>query len=141
MHSFKKRQIFRSSLIIRARQTFFSHRDILTASAVNGLGFIIVTASNILWYYLIVRNYSGVDSGNLLLAMSVAGLINLLDLGTSMGLIRIMSMSELPAHKNMAFAAFEASIWIGLTLQLFVGAAALHPMVKVCRGGKFGLRR
>lgn len=106
-------------------RSLLTRRNLLAASAINGFGFILVTVSNILWYYLIVRNYSGVESGNLLLAMSVAGMINLLDLGTSMGLTRMISMNELPSHRNLAVTAFQSSILVGLSLQFAVGSAAV----------------
>lgn len=102
-----------------------TRRHLLTASAINGTGFILASAVTVLWYFLIVKRYSAVESGRLLLAMSVAGMINLLDLGTSMGLTRLLSVSEQPADQSIATRAFRSAIWLGSALQLLVGSAAV----------------
>lgn len=102
-----------------------TRRHLLAASAINGAGFILASAATVLWYFLIVKRYSAAESGRLLLAMSVAGMINLIDFGTSMGLTRLLSVSEQPADRSMATRAFRSAIWLGSALQLLVGSVAL----------------
>lgn len=70
-------------------------KKLMNASFAGGLGFIISSLIVLIWSYILVKLYPASESGQLLLCLSVAGLINMLDLGTSVGITRVLSHSQL----------------------------------------------
>ncbi len=59
----------------------------------NGGGFLASSAVTIFWYWLVLKTYSGTESAALLLDISTAGVITLVDMGASLGLISVLSRS------------------------------------------------
>jgi O-antigen/teichoic acid export membrane protein len=125
-------------MMLSSSTPLLTRRHLLTASAINGGGFLMASLATVFWYFLIVRLYPSSESGLLLLAMSVAGLINLLDLGASMGLTSILSTTENEADRSRANASFRSALVIGLGTQFMAGSVAVavwralaHPDLSV----------
>jgi O-antigen/teichoic acid export membrane protein len=102
----------------------FRHK-LLSASAINGGGFILSSITVLLWSYLLVRSYPAAASGQLLLSLSVAGLINLLDLGVSIGLIRVISALDPVVYPHSPWNYFRSAIWLITLTELVVGFVAV----------------
>lgn len=103
----------------------FDRRKFIIASAINGVSFIISSIVVLLWSFLLVRTYSGQDSGYLLLSLSVAGIINMIDLGVSMGLTRVISMEREEKPPFSPENYFLSALSVTLILELVVGGLAV----------------
>lgn len=102
-----------------------TRRRLLGASAINGGGFLLASLVVLLWSFLMVRAYPGEASGQMLLALSVAGLINSLDLGVSMGLVRVISMERDAAHPYSPRSYFLSALSVTCITELLVGLPAV----------------
>jgi len=102
-----------------------TRRKLLGASVINGSGFMLASLATVGWYFLVVRSYSGNASGQLLLAFSVAGLINLLDLGVSLGLVRVISAGDGISHPYSPWSYFRSALWVTTLTELLVGSIAV----------------
>jgi len=87
---------------------------LISASFINAGGFIFSSLVVLFWSYLLVKLYPANDSGGLLLCLSCAGMVNLLDFGTSIGITRIISSenSSLYSHhpRNYLLSAVIVSL-------------------------------
>lgn len=105
--------------------TQLTRRAFLSASLINGGGFMFASLATVLWYFMVVKGYRGTVSGQLLLAMSVAGLINCLDFGVSMGLVRIFSLGDERSSIYSQREYFQAALWITGAVEISVGVIAV----------------
>lgn len=105
--------------------TQLTRRTFLSASLINGGGFMLASLATVLWYFMVVKGYHGNASGQLLLAISVAGLINCLDFGVSMGLVRIFSLGEERSSVHSQRDYFQAALWITSAVEITVGIVAV----------------
>jgi O-antigen/teichoic acid export membrane protein len=99
-------------------------KKFLGASAINGAGFIVVSILNVLWYFLIINQYDRTASGLLLVGISIAGLVNLLDLGVSLGLINAMAQATGSVARSPWKRYLAATICICL-MEVLAGMAAV----------------
>lgn len=103
-----------------------TRRRIQTASIVNGSGFILASFAMVLWYFLVVRSYPGEAAGQLLLALSVAGLINLLDLGVSQGLISVLSSANDVPHRHSRWNYIRSALLVTTIIELLIAPLAVY---------------
>jgi O-antigen/teichoic acid export membrane protein len=102
-----------------------THRKLRSASVINGSGFMLASLATVLWYFLVVRSYSGEASGKLLLSLSMSGLINLLDLGVSFGLVRVLSAGNERTSLHSQWHYFRSALWVTTLTVLLVGPIAV----------------
>ena len=118
--------------------TLVSRQRLLGASAVNGIGFLIASAVAIGWWLLVTRLYPAEESGRLILAISVAGVINLLDLGASAGLVSLVSAQQGTAKPPFdARKLFKVALTSVLLVETIIGAASLAWWLGVHQDDKF----
>jgi len=96
-------------------------RKLLRASSINGGGFIFSSFVILLWSYLLVTLYSAYESGLLLLCLSVAGILNLADLGVSIGITKIVSSANSEDCGHSPWQFFISSLLVTLVVELVVG--------------------
>lgn len=102
-----------------------TRRKMFSASAINGGGFMLASLATVLWYFLIVRYYPGEASGQMLLSLSVAGLINLLDLGVSLGLVSVLSAGNEISGRHSRWDYVRSALLVTTLTELLVGSLAV----------------
>jgi len=102
-----------------------TRRKMFNASAINGGGFMLASLVTVLWYFLIVRSYPGEASGQMLLSLSMAGLINLLDLGVSLGLISVLSAANETSGRYSRWNYVSSALLVTTVTELLVGSFAV----------------
>lgn len=103
-----------------------NRQRLLSASTINGFGFLIASAVAIAWWLLVTRRYPADESGRLILAISVAGIVNMLDLGISQALVGLISARQgVPTAAVDAQNLFKTALAGVLLLEGLVGIAGL----------------
>lgn len=102
-----------------------TRRKMFSASAINGGGFMLASLATVLWYFLIVKYYPGEASGQMLLSLSVAGLINLLDLGVSLGLVSVLSAGNEISGRHSRWDYVSSALVVTTLNELLVGSLAV----------------